>query len=102
MISERKYLEAIRSIGVYEIMKSTDHIRSIEEFLANLLVSAAKYNEKNVVSKICSLLLDKNHSSLKHLKEKESLKVKSILHFKDYDDKPAIFLQTLTINCLLH
>jgi hypothetical protein len=91
MISERKYLEAIRSIGVYEIMKSTDHIRSIEEFLANLLVSAAKYNEKNVVSEICSLLLDKNHSSLKHLKEKESLKVKSILHFKDYDDKPAIF-----------
>ena len=57
---------AIRSIGVYEIMKSTDDIKAIEEFLKIILVSAAKFNQKNVVSEICNLLLDEDHSSLNH------------------------------------
>ena len=63
----------------------------VEEFLANTLVSAAKYDEKNVVSEICSLLLDDNHSSLNHLKTNRKLNVKGILHFKDYDNNQAIY-----------
>ena len=88
---ERKYLEAIKSIGVYEIMKSTDDIKMIEEYLKNTLVIAAMYKEKNIVSEICSLLLDRNHSSLNHLKVKKCLNAGDILHFKDHDNKQAIY-----------
>ena len=72
-------------------MKSTDDIKVIEEFLKIMLVSAAKFNEKNVVSEICNLLLDEDHSSLNHLKGEKSLNARNILHFKDHDKKQAIY-----------
>ena len=72
-------------------MRSTEDLKMIEEFLKNTLVSAAKYNEKNVVSEICSLLLDENHSSLNHLKKTRKLNTKDILHFKDYEKNQAIY-----------
>ena len=84
---EKEYLEAIKDIRVYEILLSTENKEIAEEFLKHILVSAAKYDKKILVSEICSLLIDEHNSNKRDLKTR----INAILHYKDQESHSAIY-----------
>ena len=81
------YLEAIKEIRVYEILKSTENNEIIEFFLKHTLVGAAKFDKKILVSEICSLLIEEHNSNQRGLKER----VDTILHHKDQEENSALY-----------
>ena len=97
---EIQYLEAIEEIGVYEIFKSTNDLKKVEEFLKRTLVLAAKSKGNNIVSDICSLLLVKKHPSLNHIDKKRRLKIDDILHSKDEHGNSAMYYANLNMQLL--
>ena len=95
MFLEKVYLEAIKEIRVNEILNSTENKEAAEEFLKHILVSAAKHDEKNLVSEVCSLLMKNINQT------KEVLKTEFMIFYIIGTKKPNLHftMPTTTMGC---
>ena len=63
----------------------TENKESLEEFLKHILVSAVEYDKKNLVSQVCSLLIEE------HRTNRRCLNIYDILHYKDKKNNSALY-----------
>ena len=70
---------------MYNILLSTENKEIAEEFLKHILITAAKLDDKNLVSELCNFLIDEHNS------RKRCLNISDILHSKDKENKSALY-----------